>query len=102
MKRKVLYVVTAYTRAGLSPTEKQGNVSGNVFAGFTFEDVGVIRGWVGIASNKWIPLSATEVYSEPPPVDPPITSAYPERFMVRYPDGAGGWLPWQEYVKVSE
>lgn len=82
------YVVIADTKSfnkpGLNPTTKNGTEMGIVRAGFTFPALANVNGWLSIASNKWVMLSACKpVTFTPPPVDPPASNDYVRAVLIK-------------------
>jgi hypothetical protein len=61
------------------------------------ERVELLVGGVSALCKAFIGTNLT--LSDEPEAVPPVMTAYPERFQIRFPDGLGGWQPYQGYKK---
>lgn len=97
---KTKSVAKIYSKPGLTPFIKQGNLTGELDPGETVEEWSNIRGWIAINSsrNRWIMASLCIKLEEYPPIDdeqepPPIPGEGPELrwAVVKHP-------PWTDFA----
>jgi hypothetical protein len=100
MKYKVKYDVKTYTKAGISPTQKDGNEAGLAREGWTFDSTKNVRGWLAFNDlvNRWIPLSACEVVTVVPPPPDEVVEFLQTRRGTRIGE-VETLEPWEEWIK---